>query len=88
MSADRRRREQVEAPSQMNENFLWEPSILKRVSSHSKRDGEAIPDDLIEKLLKSRRLGQGLFNLRQIFFAKVSERVWAGLGSSLPFKRR
>ena len=64
---------QVEAPSQMNENFIWTPSIIKRVSSHYERQGETLPDDLIDKLIKSRKLGQGLFNLRQLFFGKVSE---------------
>lgn len=64
---------QVEAPSQMNENFIWTPSIIKRVSSHYERQGETLPDDLIDKLIKSRKLGQGLFNLRQLFFGKVSD---------------
>ncbi|GAA5990167.1 hypothetical protein JCM10908_005855 [Rhodotorula pacifica] len=63
-------RDFVEAPSQMNENFIWTPSIIKRVSSHYEREGETLPDDLIEKLIKSRKLGQGLFNLRQLFFGK------------------
>ena len=62
----------------MNENFIWTPSIIKRVSSHYERQGETLPDDLIDKLIKSRKLGQGLFNLRQLFFGKVSTRsfVW------------
>ena len=64
---------QVEATSQMNENFIWTPSIIKRVSSHYERQGETLPNDLIDKLIKSRKLGQGLFNLRQLFFGKVSE---------------
>ncbi|POY73392.1 hypothetical protein BMF94_3730 [Rhodotorula taiwanensis] len=63
-------RDFVEAPSQMNENFVWTPSIIKRISSHYEREGETLPDDLIEKLIKSRKLGQGLFNLRQLFFGK------------------
>lgn len=63
-------RDFVEAPSQMNENFIWTPSIIKRVSSHYERQGETLPDDLIDKLIKSRKLGQGLFNLRQLFFGK------------------
>lgn len=66
---------QVEAPSQMNENFIWTPSIIKRVSSHYERQGETLPDDLIDKLIKSRKLGQGLFNLRQLFFGKVSQHL-------------
>ena len=43
----------VEAPSQMLENFAWQPAILKRVSSNWKT-GEPLPDDLITKIVASR----------------------------------
>ncbi|GAA5998615.1 metalloendopeptidase [Rhodotorula paludigena] len=62
-------RDFVEAPSQMLENWTWTPAELKRISSHS-TTGAPLPDDLITKLIQSRNINQGLFNLRQIFFAK------------------
>ncbi|GAA5844231.1 hypothetical protein JCM3766R1_000977 [Sporobolomyces carnicolor] len=61
-------RDFVEAPSQMLENWCWEPSVLKALSSHYLRPDESLPTDLVSKLLKSRSLNQGLFNLRQLFF--------------------
>ncbi|GAA5841937.1 hypothetical protein JCM9279_003161 [Rhodotorula babjevae] len=63
-------RDFVEAPSQMLENWTWTPSVLKRISSHATRKGEVLPDALINKLIQSRNVNQGLFNLRQLFFAK------------------
>jgi Zn-dependent oligopeptidase len=43
----------VEAPSQMLENFAWQPSILERVSSNV-QTGAPMPSDLIAKLVASR----------------------------------
>ena len=43
----------VEMPSQMMENFIWNPQVLARVSKHYKT-GKPIPSDLVKKLLASR----------------------------------
>ncbi|GAA5954703.1 hypothetical protein JCM3765_003862 [Sporobolomyces pararoseus] len=61
-------RDFVEAPSQMLENWCWEPSVLAALSSHYERPSESLPSSLVSKLVKSRSLNQGLFNLRQLFF--------------------
>jgi len=60
-------RDFVEAPSQMLENWCWTPSTLKRLSSHFKT-GESLPDDLIEKLISTKHVDDGLYYLRQLSF--------------------
>jgi Zn-dependent oligopeptidase len=62
-------RDFVEAPSQMLENWCWEPKVLARMSSHYKT-GEPLSEELINKIIKSRYVNVGLFYLRQLFFAK------------------
>ncbi|KAJ2617688.1 metalloendopeptidase [Coemansia sp. RSA 1365] len=57
----------IEAPSQMLENWGWEPSVLQKFAIHHKT-GEPIPEELVARLIASRNEGAGLFNLRQLFF--------------------
>jgi len=58
----------AEAPSQMLENWCWEPKVLKKMSSHYKTQ-EPLPDDLIAKIVKSCYVNSGLFYLRQLVFS-------------------
>jgi len=61
----------VEMPSQMLEEWLWDPAILKAVSSHVTTK-EPLPDELIEKILASKHIDTGSSLLRQVFLAQVS----------------
>jgi thimet oligopeptidase len=59
----------VEAPSQMLENFMWQPSILKMVSSNYKT-GAPLPDDLIEKMIALKHVDDGYQWSTQAFYAQ------------------
>ncbi|RKP18218.1 zincin [Rozella allomycis CSF55] len=61
-------RDFVEAPSQMLENWCWEPTILHKLSEHYQRKGEKLPSETIERMVKAKNLNAGLLNLRQLFF--------------------
>jgi thimet oligopeptidase len=61
----------VELPSQMLEEWLWEPSILKMISSHYKTK-EPLDDALIENILKTRKVGSAGFIARQCVLSKLS----------------
>lgn len=77
-------RDFVEAPSQMLENWCWEPKVLERMSSHYEKK-EPLAKDLIEKIIKSRYVNVGLFYLRQLFFAKYDYKVHTDKGQSREF---
>ncbi|QPG94697.1 hypothetical protein C2857_006748 [Epichloe festucae Fl1] len=60
-------RDFVEAPSQMLENWCWTPSVLKFLSRKWDTN-DKIPDDMIEKLIKTKNFNSASANLRQLFF--------------------
>ncbi|MBQ8501566.1 MAG: M3 family metallopeptidase [Bacteroides sp.] len=51
-------RDFVELPSQINEHWATEPSVLKMYAKHY-RTGEVIPDELIEKIQQQMTFNQG-----------------------------
>lgn len=64
------RQDFIEAPSQMLENFIWQPSILKEISSNV-TTGAPLPDDLIAKMIAARYVNYAYFTTRQILLATV-----------------
>lgn len=64
------RQDFVEAPSQMLENFMWQPSILKEVSSNV-TTGAPLSDDLIAKMVAARYVDEAYFTIGQIKLGMV-----------------
>jgi len=67
-------RDFVEAPSQMLENWVWEAEALDRMSAHYKT-GEKIPRDLLQALIASRNVNEGLLNKRQVVLATFDQTI-------------
>lgn len=65
------KRDFVEMPSQMLEEWLWDPAILTMVSKQY-QTGQPLPADLIATILKARRFDSGYFIVRQIYLAKLA----------------
>jgi peptidyl-dipeptidase Dcp len=51
-------RDFVELPSQLYEHWLLEPAVLKQFALHAE-SGEAMPDDLLQRIAASRHFNQG-----------------------------
>ena len=64
------RQDFVEAPSQMLENWVWDPAILKELSSNV-TTGEPLPDDLIAKIRAARYVNNAYTTVQQIIYATV-----------------
>ncbi|MBS0389290.1 MAG: peptidase M3, partial [Proteobacteria bacterium] len=57
-----------EAPSQMLENWMWQPAVLKQISAHV-GSGEPLPDDLIASMIAARHVADGVTWGTQAFYA-------------------
>jgi oligopeptidase A len=66
----------VELPSQFMENFCWEWSVLRHMTSHVD-SGEPLPRALFDKMLAAKNFQSGLQTLRQIEFALFDMRLHA-----------
>jgi oligopeptidase A len=58
----------VELPSQFMENFCWEWSVLKHMTSHV-TSGASLPRELFDKMVAAKNFQSGLQTLRQIELA-------------------
>ncbi|MBU0633270.1 M3 family metallopeptidase [bacterium] len=67
----------VEFPSQLLENFAYEPQVLKLFAKHYKT-GETLPDEMIEKLILSKNFQSGLSMLRQLEFSLFDFKLHMG----------
>ncbi|KAA5543292.1 M3 family metallopeptidase [Adhaeribacter rhizoryzae] len=61
------KRDFVEAPSQIFENWVWDYNALKLFAKHYKT-GEILPAALHQKMLAARNVGSGIAASQQIFY--------------------
>ena len=73
-------RDFVEFPSQVMENWMSEPEVLKLYAKHY-QTGEVIPDELIEKITASGKFNQG-FTTVEYMAAAYLDMGWHTLESS------
>lgn len=64
----------VELPSQFMENWCWERESLDMFARHYET-AEKIPDDLFDKMIKTRHYNSAMAMLRQLEFALFDMRV-------------
>jgi thimet oligopeptidase len=77
------RQDFVEAPSQMLENWIWQPAILKRISRHV-TTGAALPDSLINRMLAIKHLTDGNNWGQQVFYATYDMSLHTAAGAVDP----
>ncbi len=65
----------VEMPSQMLEEWLWSPEILRMVSSHYKT-GESLPEETIQKILQLKQFDAAMTVRTQARYALLSLRLY------------
>jgi thimet oligopeptidase len=61
----------VEMPSQMFEEWLWQPEVLKNISKHYKT-GEPLPDNIINNILSIKNFDTGDWVQRQCYLSLLS----------------
>ncbi|HEY2923716.1 MAG TPA: M3 family metallopeptidase, partial [Candidatus Eisenbacteria bacterium] len=64
-------RDFVEAPSQMLEEWVWDPKVLQTFAKHHKT-GEPIPVELVKKMRRADAFGRALQISTQAFYSAVS----------------
>lgn len=77
-------RDFVEFPSTFEEDWAAHPEVLANYAKHYET-GEVIPDDLLQKLLKSRSFNQG-FDTLEYMAAALVDLEWHSLSADAPLQ--
>lgn len=70
-------RDFVEAPSQMLENWVWEPEVLNTFAGHYQDRSKKLDPALLDRMEEARLATIGTFYRRQLAFAKADLRLHA-----------
>jgi len=68
-------RDFVEAPSQILEEWPWDPKVLTKFAKHHET-GEPIPADMIAKMRRSDTFGRAIEVAFQVFYSNVSLNIY------------
>jgi thimet oligopeptidase len=68
-------RDFVEAPSQMLEEWVWDPKVLQTFAKHY-QTGQPIPVELVEKMRRADAFGRALQTATQAFYSAVSLNIY------------
>ena len=63
-------RDFVEAPSQMLENWVWQPKVLERLSKHFKT-GQSLPKEMLDSMVRAKHVNVAMGSLRQIYLSRL-----------------
>lgn len=66
----------VEVPSQLMEEWAWDPAVLARISGHH-QTGAPIPDALVAQMKAADAVGKGTHLMRQVFYATYAYELHA-----------
>ncbi len=66
----------IEAPSQMLEEWAWDPGVLQTFAKHYKT-GEALPLDVARRMKTADDFGRGLQVRQQMFYAALSLQLYS-----------
>lgn len=66
-------RDFVEAPSQMFENWVWDPQVLALFAKHYKT-GEALPEKLLKAMIAAKNVGSGYDTEGQEFLGIIDQK--------------
>lgn len=64
----------VELPSQFMENWCWQPEAIQLISAHY-QTGDALPDEMFQKMLLAKNFQSGMQMMRQIEFSIFDFRI-------------
>ena len=68
-------RDFVEAPSQLLEEWVWDPKVLQTFAKHY-QTGEPIPTDMVAKMRRADAFGRAIDVAFQIFYANISLNIY------------